>query len=110
MRRGRRNDDDVGPARELDVTHGGFCRLVPEVVAYTLAGYGLERQGADELSRAARHDYLDFAASLDEAPNELGRLVRRDSARHADQHSRCAFSDCHGHSRAELTLASSRPA
>ena len=42
---GRRRDDDlVGPARQLDVTHRGFGRLVPQIGAHRLAGDGLERQ------------------------------------------------------------------
>ena len=73
VRRGGSDDDDIGPARELDVAHRGFRGRIPEVVAHTPPGHGLERQRADELARATRHDDLHFAATIDEAANELGR-------------------------------------
>ena len=81
----RRDDDLVGPARELDVTHRRFGRLVPEVGAHRASGDGLERQRSHELLRAARHDDLHFGAVLHEPAHEVRALVGGDAAGDAEQ-------------------------
>ena len=83
--RRRRNHDLIGPARELDVAHRGFGRLVPQIRAHRLAGDGLKRQRRDELLRAARHHDLHVGAALDQAADEIRALVGGDAAGDAEQ-------------------------
>ena len=83
-RRGR-DEDSIGPARELDVAHRRFGGLVPEVGAYRPARERLEGERRDELLRARAHHDLHFGAPLTQATHDFGALVRSDAARHAEQ-------------------------
>ena len=83
-RRGR-DQDPVGPARELDVSHRRLGGLVPEVGAYRPARERLEGERRDELPRACAHHDLHFGAPLTQATDDFGALVRSDAARHAEQ-------------------------
>src|SRR5262249_45831967 len=81
----RSDDDLVGPARELDVSHRSFRCLVEEIAAYGSTRHSLERQRGHELLRAARHHDLNFGAVVHEAAHEVRTLVGGDPTRHAEQ-------------------------
>jgi|GEM_PF-7010676 len=83
--RRRRDDDLVGPASELDVAHRRLGCLVPQIRPHRLAGDGLEGQRRDEALGAGRHDDLHVTAALDQASDQIGALVRGDSARNAEE-------------------------
>jgi hypothetical protein len=61
--RGRRRDDErVGPAREIDVDFTGVAGI-PEVGHWRCAGEPGERQGSDELAGGVRHRHAHRRAS-----------------------------------------------
>jgi hypothetical protein len=84
IRRGRRHDDGVRVAREVDVIEGATRIEQPRV--HGPAGERLEGDGADELRRGARHHDVDLGARLREQPRQPRRLVARDAAGDAEQH------------------------
>jgi hypothetical protein len=87
--RGRRDDDQVGPARQLDMAHRTLCVLVPQVAAHLATGNGLERQRRNELARAGGHHDLYLGAALDQAAHQVRALVGGDAAGDAQQDSFC---------------------
>ncbi len=82
---GRRDQHLVGPARKLDVAHGRFGGVVPQVGADRPARQGLERERRDELARAGGHHDQDLRAAVAQSAHQLGALVRGDAARDAQQ-------------------------
>ena len=88
----RRNQHDVCPAREFDMTHCRFGFLVPQVAPNGPARYGLQGRRRDELLCRCRHDDLHVGATAAQTPHELGRLVRGDAACYAkyDVHRVCS--------------------
>ncbi len=84
--RGRRRDHDaIGPAGQLDVTHGLFGRAVPQGRAGGLTRQGLEAQWGDELLGTGGHGDLDLGTGVAQASHKVQRLVGRDAATHAQQ-------------------------
>ena len=82
---GRRDDDGVRPARQLDVAHRRFSGLIPQRRTHRLAGQRLEGLCTDEAQRGFGHHHLHVAALLDEAARQFGGLVGSDAARQRQQ-------------------------
>ena len=81
----RRDDDEIGVAREADVPHFAFERRVEEVGVDGRAGKGGERKLGDEFPARRRQDDARRSARLAQPANELERLIRRDPASHDEQ-------------------------
>ena len=79
IRRGRGDDHEVRPARELDVAHGGLGLRVPEVLAHRLAGDGLEHRGRDHAGGAAGHDHAYLGTLVTQAADDIRALVGGDA-------------------------------
>ena len=82
--RGRRNHDEIGPAREFDVAHRRLGARVPQFIADIAAGHGLEGHRRDELRGAGGHHHLHLRAALTQPAHEVRRLVRSNSRADAD--------------------------
>ncbi len=77
------NRDEIGPAGELDVTHRGLRRRIPQIIADGAAREGSERRGRDELGRRLSRGGLDFGATISRPAHEVRALVGGDTARDA---------------------------
>ncbi len=51
----------------LDVTHGGFRRIVPQIAAGRPARYRLKTHGGDEALRRVRHHHLHVRTAFDQS-------------------------------------------
>ena len=80
----RRDDDDVGAARELDVVHGVVAPEAHRSVSTGRPDSAWNVIGVDEARRGVGHHDVDGDAGLDEQARELGGLVRGDAAGHAE--------------------------
>ena len=88
VRRGRRDDDGVGAARNVDVAHRVVGAGLPQVGQHRPSGQRLERHRRDEARRGLGHHHVDDDAGLDEQARELRGLVRGDAAGHAEHDAR----------------------
>ena len=86
VRRGGRDDRQLRPVRERDVTRGELLLGIEQVGRDRTPGERLEGQGADEPLRGRRERDAHLRAGLPAEPGDLARLVRRDPAAHAEQH------------------------
>ncbi|MCY1280381.1 hypothetical protein D9M69_359920 [compost metagenome] len=77
---GRGDQHQVGPARQLDVAHGGFGGGVEQVEVYRVAGQCLQGQRGDELAAALGHYHAHFGALVAQPANQFGALVGGDAA------------------------------
>ena len=84
LRRRRRDQNQVRPARQLYVPHRGLCFLVPQVVSHRQPGDGLQRGLGNKLAGAAGEHDLDLDAATLESANECRCLVGSDAARHTE--------------------------
>ncbi|MBW3550458.1 MAG: thiamine-phosphate kinase, partial [Proteobacteria bacterium] len=82
---GRRHDDQVGGARQLDMAHLGLIGEAVKVGEHAGPAQARHRQGRDELFRRARHDAAHADAFLPGAPDQLQTLVGRDAAADDEQ-------------------------
>ena len=80
---GRRDEDEVSPAGQLDVTHGSLGCRVPQVTAHRPARHRLKRHRRDELAGPGRHDDLDLGALFYQPPDQIRAFVGGDATRHA---------------------------
>ena len=76
VRGARRDHDDVGCARELDVVE--CASRLDQLRVHLPPGERLERDRSHELRRAARHHDVHDGAGLRQQPGEPRRLVRGD--------------------------------
>jgi hypothetical protein len=81
---GRGDEDQVGPARQLDMAHGGFGGRVEQVEVHRMAGEGLQGQRGDEFAPALGHHHAHFGALILESAHQFGALVGGDAATDAD--------------------------
>ena len=65
------------------MAHRRLGAVVPQVAARLAAGDGLEGERRDELARPGGHDDLYLGAPFHEATHEIGALVSRNAAGHA---------------------------
>ena len=80
-----RDEHELGPACELDVAHGRFRALIPEVGAYGTTRHRLECHGRHEFPRGLSHDDLYLGAALDQPAHQIGTLVGRNASGHSQQ-------------------------
>ncbi len=76
----RRDDEEVGLARELDVAHARLFRRGEQVGAHRLAAERLGRKGRDELLGGGGHGDAHRRAAFAQAADQVERLVGRDAA------------------------------
>ena len=76
----RRDDDEIGLARQLDVAHLGLVGQAEQIVANGLAAQRRGRQRRDEMLGRRRHHDAYVAAALAQPADEFERLVGRDAA------------------------------
>ena len=74
-RRRRGHDHQIGPARQLDMAHGGFFFGVEKTRPHRMARQRRQRQGGDELGPGFGQDHPRLAARLGDQPHQLQRLV-----------------------------------
>ncbi len=72
---GGRNDDQVGLARQLDMSHLDLILEVPERGEDLVFGQGGERHRRDEMRSALGQDAAHAHPRLADQPDELARLV-----------------------------------
>ena len=60
--RSRGDEHEVRPAGQLDVTHSGLGRRIPQVGAHRATGHRLKRHRCHELLGAGAHDDLHLGA------------------------------------------------
>ena len=80
IRARRRDHDEVGGARQLDMADRGFVRQAEQFVADGLPAEGRRRKRGNELLRRRGHDDAHRRAAVPEPPDQLQRLVGRDSS------------------------------
>ena len=80
VRRGRRDENGVGAARNRDVAHGVGCAGLPQVGQHRTAGQRLKRRRRDEFRRGVGHHDIDDDTGLDQQAQKFRRLVRGNSA------------------------------
>ena len=90
----RRDDDQVGLAREFDVAHAGSLGRGEQVGADRLAAERLGRQRRDELLRRCGHGDAHRRAALAQPANQVERLIGRDAAANDQQDARARESLC----------------
>ena len=67
----RRNNHQVCPPGEFDVSHTRFSRFIEQLGMSGLARQRLHSEGCDELGSAARQDDLNDSAVFFEQPHQL---------------------------------------
>ena len=82
---GRRDQYEVGPSSELDVSHGRLGRRIPQIGGHRATGHGLEGKRRDELSSSRRHYDLNVGAALAQPPYQIGALVGGNAARDTEK-------------------------
>jgi hypothetical protein len=75
----------LGPARQFDMSHRRFGRLVPQRGAHRTAGQRLERRGADEAVAFLGHRHLHLAPRRRRVAGPGRPPCTRDAAAHAQQ-------------------------
>ena len=80
---GGRDEHEIRPPGELDVSHPGLGLLVEQIAVHRIGGEGLEGQRSHELARGGGHHDPHLEAPVVQSSNEVGRLVGRDAARDA---------------------------
>ena len=76
---GRRDEDGVRLAAEVDVRHVVGLARIPLRVIDRAVGQGLHGDRRDELARGLGHHHLHGRARLDQGAAKLGRLVAGDA-------------------------------
>jgi hypothetical protein len=84
IRRGRGDDDPIGPAGKFDMAHCGLGRLVPQIEPHRPPGHRLQTGLTDEFLRRPGHHDLDLGACLGQLADDLRRLVGSDAAGDAE--------------------------
>jgi hypothetical protein len=82
---GRRDEDEICPASELDMAHGRFRRSVPKRRPYGSAGECLEGERRDEFARPGRQNHLHVRTPHPQSSDEIRRLVGGNAAGHTEQ-------------------------
>ncbi len=77
----RCNEDEVRPARKLDVAHRSFRGRIPQVRPDRTARHSLKGERRDELPGGRGHDDLHVSATLEQPTHEVGALVGGYAAR-----------------------------
>jgi hypothetical protein len=85
VRRGRSDDDELGPIGETDVVDLALLTGVEEIAAHDPARQALENQGRDESLGLRGQGTAHFVAGLPKRAQELGRLVGGDASRDREQ-------------------------
>jgi hypothetical protein len=85
VRASRRDDDTIGPARELDVPHRRFRGLVPQSVSHRIGGERLKRQRCHEARGVFREHDAHVGTGITQPARELRRLVRGDTAGNTEE-------------------------
>ena len=75
---------EISPARELDVAHGRFGSVIPEIGPHRMAGDGLEDGGSHHARGTGRHHHTHLRARILQAPDEVGAFVGGNAARDAE--------------------------
>ena len=91
---GRRDQHQIRPAGQLDMTHCRFGGRIEQIGMDRVAGDGLKGQRSDELARALGHHHPDVGAFIFQPARQLGRLVGRNAAGHG-QHDSFALQGRH---------------
>ena len=68
---GRGNQHQLGPARELDVAHGRFGHVVPEIGPHRATGDRLKGERRHEFLCRRSHDDLDLRAAFSQTTHEI---------------------------------------
>ena len=89
----RRDDDEVGLAREADVADLVLVVEVEEILEDALAGDGGDRERRHEMMRRAAHRGAHRGARLLQAADQLQHLVGGDAAADDDQNAAGRTSD-----------------
>ncbi len=87
IRARRRDQHHLRPARQLDMSHGGFRRIIPQVVAGRPARHGLKGHGGDESLRGGRHHHLHIRAAFDQSAHQVRTFIGGDAAGDTQQNS-----------------------
>ena len=77
---GRRDDDQVGLARQADMADIVLVLAVEQVGEDMVGRQRADRQRRDEFLRGGRHDTAHGGAALAQAADQVERLVGRDAA------------------------------
>ena len=85
VRARRRDQHQVGPARELDVSHGRFGRRVPQLAAHAAPETAWKVVAVTNSPRRRGHHDLHFGAVLAQPPHQVRALVGGDAAGHTEQ-------------------------
>ena len=80
VRARRRDHDQVGGARQLDMADRGFVREAEQFVADRLPAKGRRRKRGNELLSRRGHDDAHRRAAVSQPPDQLQRLVGRYSS------------------------------
>ena len=83
---GRRDDDEIGLAREPDVADVEFARRIEQVGEHALADDGAGRQRRDEMLGGLGQNAAHGEAALLQPADEIERLVGGDAAADDQQH------------------------
>src|SRR5262249_6070974 len=86
VRGGRRDDERVEAARELDVADRLVVREIPGIGQDLPRGEGLKGQRGDEPLSVRGHQHVDLGASRGQSPDVLARLVGGEAAADAERH------------------------
>ena len=80
----RRDQNQIGLARQVDMRHRVRHPRIPLVGEHRLAGQCLEGRRRDEVGRPLGHRHLHVGALLAEQADQFGRLVGGDAAGDAE--------------------------
>ncbi len=70
-----RDQDQLRPARELDVSHRRLGGRVPQIGPHRPPGHGLKRQGGHELPCGRGHDHLNLRTPVAQPAHEVRALI-----------------------------------
>ena len=83
--RGRRDDDQIGFARQADVANLVLVVQIEEFGEHALVGQGRHRQGRHELGRRTRHHRAHGGAFVAQASDEVEALIGGNAAADDEQ-------------------------
>mgnify|MGYP000727116719 CR=1 FL=1 len=72
--RGRCHQQDIGPARQLDMSHRRLGAGVQQFSMHRVAGQRLQGQGGNETGSGRSHDYAHLGCLPAQQPDQLGTL------------------------------------
>jgi hypothetical protein len=81
---GWRDQDQISPACQFDMAHGGFGGGVEQVEVYRMSGERLQGERGDEFTTALGHDHPHIGVLIFESANQLCTFIRSNTTADAN--------------------------